>query len=119
MRQAGIIAAAGIYALEHQIERLAEDHENAKRLARGIAGAPGIGVDPAVVETNIVRFDVDFPGLTSYEFADRLLKEEGIRVSVPSPSSIRVVPHLGITQSDVDLAVASISSLAGRLTEKK
>jgi len=118
MRQAGIIAAAGIYGLRHQIERLAEDHENAKRLAQGIAGAPGIGIDPGVVETNIVRFNVDYPGLTAYDFADRLLQEEGVRVSVPSPASIRVVPHLGISRADVETAAASIRALGERLTSE-
>ena len=118
MRQAGIIAAAGIYGLRHQIERLQEDHENAKRLAQGIAGAPGIGIDPGVVETNIVRFDVRYAGLSAYDFADRLLQEEGVRVSVPSPASIRVVPHLGISRADVDAAVASIHALGKRLTSE-
>lgn len=118
MRQAGIIAAAGIYGLRHQVDRLAEDHENAKRLAYGIAGTPGLEIDPGVVETNIVRFNVDYPGLTAYDYADRLLQEESIRVSVPSPASIRVVSHLGISRADVDIAAASIRALGERLTSE-
>ena len=70
------------------------------------------------METNIVRFNVDYPGLTAYDYADRLLREEGIRVSVPSPASIRVVPHLGISRADVDAAVASIRALGGRLVNE-
>src|ERR1700730_8470942 len=62
MRQSGIIAAAGIYALEHNVERLAEDHANARAFADGIASLPGIGLDPATVETNIVLFDVSATG---------------------------------------------------------
>ena len=58
MRQAGIIAAACLYALDHHVERLAEDHANARRLAEGLAEIPGIELDPATVETNIVWFDV-------------------------------------------------------------
>jgi len=64
MRQAGIVAAAGVYALEHHVERLAEDHERARRLARGLADLPGIAVDAERVDTNIVIFDVRGGGLT-------------------------------------------------------
>ena len=76
MRQAGIIAAAGIYALEHHVERLAEDHERARRLARGLAELPGIAVDADRVETNIVIFDVRGTGLTArgVRSADRALR---------------------------------------------
>src|SRR5512144_1153404 len=71
MRQAGIIAAAGLYALEHHVDRLAEDHERARRLARGLAEVPGIAVDADRVETNIVIFDVRGTGLTGEEFGRR------------------------------------------------
>ena len=71
MRQAGIIAAAGLYALEHHVERLAEDHERARRLARGLAELPGLAVDADRVETNIVIFDVRGAGLTGEEFGRR------------------------------------------------
>src|SRR5713101_8224220 len=75
MRQAGIIAAGGVYALRHHVDRLAEDHEHARIFARGIAGLPGVALDPAHVETNIVIFDVTAPGLTAQALADRLLAE--------------------------------------------
>ena len=71
MRQAGIIAAAGIYALDHHVDRLAEDHERARALARGLAELPGIAVDADRVETNIVIFDVRGTGLTAEEFGRR------------------------------------------------
>ncbi len=114
MRQSGILAAAGIYALEHHIDRLAEDHRNAKRFAKGIAGAAGISVDPDSVETNMVRFDVAQTGLSSSSFVERLISEEGVRVSTPGPTALRAVPHLGITEEDIDSAVESVDRLAER-----
>jgi len=112
MRQAGIIAAAGIYALEHHVDRLAEDHANARRLAVGIADAPGISVNPEEVETNMVRFDVAGTGLTGGEFAEQLLEREGVLVSVPGATAIRAVPHLGVTEQDIDEAARAICGLA-------
>ncbi len=117
MRQAGIIAAAGIYALDHNVDRLAEDHAHARRLAEGIAGTPGIDIDPAGVETNMVRFDIRSLGLTSLEFVNTLIERHGVRVSAPGPTYIRAIPHLGITQSDIDEAAAAIRSLAINLSE--
>jgi len=118
MRQAGIIAAGGIYALEHQVDRMAEDHANAKRLAVGISDAPGILIDPDAVETNMVRFDVGQLGISAREFGERLLAEYGIRVSAPGPTLVRLIPHLGISEADVDEAAAAINRLAGQLSEK-
>ena len=112
MRQAGIIAAAGIYALQHHLERLVEDHRNAKRFARGIADPPGIQIDLEAVETNIVRFDVAETGIAAREFADRLLAEEGVRVSVIDATALRAVLHLDITTTEVDVAAQSICNLA-------
>ncbi len=112
MRQAGIVAAAGIYALQHHLERLVEDHRNAKRLARGIADAPGIRIDPGAVETNIVRFDVAETGVSNREFADRLLAEGGVRVSLIETTALRAVSHLDVTRTDVDVAAQSICNLA-------
>ena len=101
MRQAGIIAAGGLYALEHHIERLAEDHANAKVLAEGLAEIPGVTLDPGEVETNIVIFDVSEPAAA---VAGRLL-EQGVRVSQPGPHRLRAVTHLDITRRDVEEAV--------------
>lgn len=115
MRQAGIIAAAGIYALEHHVDRLAEDHANAKRLAQAIAGAPGIDIDVDGVETNMVRFDIRGLGVDSAAFNQRLIAEEGTRISTPGPTLCRAVPHLGITESDIDEAGRAIAALAERI----
>ena len=115
MRQAGIIAAAGIYALEHQVERMAEDHANAKQLAGHLSKIEGIDVDPGDVETNMVRFDVAGLGVSSEDFGDRLLSEEGVRLSTMGKSAMRAVPHLGITESDVDSAAKAIGAVASRI----
>ena len=81
MRQVGIIAAAGIVALEHMVERLQEDHEKASRLAQGIAAIPGIRLDPDRVRTNIVMFDVSDLQVTAPQFCD-CLKENGLNLHV-------------------------------------
>lgn len=117
MRQSGILAAAGIYALKHNVDRLAEDHINAKRFAKGIYSAEGIAVDPDSVETNMVRFDVADTGLSSSAFVERLIGEEGVRVSTPGPTALRAVPHLGITEDDIYSAVESIHGLVERIVE--
>ena len=115
MRQAGIAAAGGVYALEHNIDRMAEDHANAKRLAKAIEGAPGIDIDADDVETNMVRFSIDDLGITSTEFVDRLIASAGVRVSAPGPTLIRAIPHLGISEQDVDVAADGIRNLAARI----
>lgn len=113
MRQAGIVAAGGIYALRHHVARLAEDHANARRLAHGIAGAPGIRVADQGVETNIVRIEVTAEGLTARAFTDRLLAE-GVRLSTPGRQVLRAVTHLDVSQQDVDLAGRAICGIAER-----
>jgi threonine aldolase len=108
MRQAGVIAAAGIYALEHNLSRLVEDHANARRLAMSLAAIPGITLDPATVETNIVIFQV--------EGAERLaeqLEREGVSFSVLGPSTLRGVTHLDVGQDDVDAAVEVVREILG------
>jgi threonine aldolase len=103
MRQAGIIAAAGVYALQHHVDRLAEDHARARRLAEGLASIPGIGLDPKRVETNIVVFEVR--GLTGDEFGARTLASHGVRFSVLGPSTVRAVTHLDIPPDGTERAV--------------
>ena len=83
MRQAGIIAAACLYALDHHVERLAEDHANARHLAEGLAEIPGIELDPATVETNIVWFDVR-GRMSAVELA-AALKERGVLIGALRP----------------------------------
>jgi threonine aldolase len=104
MRQAGILAAAGLYALSRNIDRLAEDHAHAARLAAGLSGIPGIRVDEKAVQTNMVfaRMDADMPALV------RHLAGQGILVSSGDP--MRLVTHLDISGADVDLAVEGFRS---------
>lgn len=104
MRQAGIIAAGGVYALRHNIDRLAEDHANAARLAHGLAEFPGIELDPASVETNIVVFALS-GSLSAEEFADRMLAEHGVRFSQISPTQLRAVTHLDVGAEAIDTAL--------------
>jgi len=105
MRQAGIIAAGGVYALRHHVQRLAEDHEHARILASGIAGLPGIDLNPAHVETNIVIMDVAGTGLTAQALADRLYAEAQVRLSVMGERRLRAVTHLDVSRKQIDTAV--------------
>jgi threonine aldolase len=104
MRQAGILAAAGIYALEHNVERLAEDHLNAKRLAKGIAEIDGLDIDVNAVETNILFFHVRKPGLTVPMLLDRM-KAEGVLMGGTGPHTIRAVSHLDVSKDGIDRTV--------------
>lgn len=100
MRQAGVIAAAGIVALEQMVDRLAEDHANARRLAEGLAEYPAVEIDLDTVQTNLVFFDVR-PPLTADTVATRF-EAEGIRCSVFGPQRIRFATHYAVTASHVD-----------------
>jgi threonine aldolase len=100
MRQVGVIAAAGIVALETMVDRLAEDHEHARLLAQGLASMPGVGIDPASVQTNLVFFDVD--DASSFR---RRLYEAGVWVTGMGPTRVRMVTHYGITRADIDEAL--------------
>jgi threonine aldolase len=104
MRQAGILAAAGIYALEHNVERMAEDHLNAKRLAGGIVDIDGLDIDVHAVETNILYFHVRKPGLAVPILLDRL-KAEGVLMLGTGPNSIRAVTHLDVPKEGIERAV--------------
>jgi len=110
MRQAGIIAAAGIYALEHHVDRLAEDHERARQLARGLAELPGIAVDAERVDSNIVIFDLRGTGLTAEEFARRTLERSGVRFSVIGPTLARAVFHLDVPGDGAERALSAARS---------
>jgi threonine aldolase len=114
MRQAGIIAAGGVYALRHHVDRLAEDHDNAKVFAHGIAALPGIALDPAHVETNIVIFDVTASGLTAQSLADRLQSEAQVRLSVMGETRLRAVTHLDVSRKQVDAAVEAMARVLAR-----
>jgi threonine aldolase len=103
MRQAGIIAAACLYALDHHVERLAEDHANARVLAEGLAEVPGIELDPATVETNIVWFDVR--GRLSAPEVAAALKARGVLIGGFGPSRMRAVTHLDVDRAGIDVAL--------------
>jgi threonine aldolase len=104
MRQAGVVAAAGVYALEHNVARLAEDHRHARRLAEGLAEA-GLPVDPAATESNFVVLDASAIGLTVEE-ATALLAAEGVLLSAAGrPGRLRALTHLDISAADVEGAI--------------
>jgi threonine aldolase len=107
MRQAGILAAAGIVALETMIDRLADDHANARRLAEGLASIPGIALDPARIKTNIVFFDVT-SGMTARQLAERAARD-GALIGVNGERRIRAVTHYGIERADIETALSVIS----------
>jgi threonine aldolase len=114
MRQAGIIAAAGVYALRHHVKRLAEDHERARRLAQGLAALPGVMLDPAQVETNIVVFDVSRTGMSGEAFGARTLASHGVRFSVLGPTTVRAVTHLDVPADGVERALEAARAAIGR-----
>lgn len=108
MRQAGIVAGAGLYALRHNVERLAEDHANARHFATLLSAIPGISVDPAAVETNIVFFDVASTGMTGPEMVAGL-REKGVRTGAwPYETKVRAVTHLDLTREDIGRAAGCV-----------
>lgn len=108
-RQAGIIAAAGIVALETMVDRLADDHINAKRFAENLADLPGILLDPEGVKTNIVLFDLEPDGVDAYSVAAQA-KQQGVLVQARGKYSLRAVTHYGIERPDIERASATIKS---------
>ena len=103
MRQAGILAAAGLYALDHHVTRLKDDHDHAKRLARALAQIPAVRIAPQHVETNIVIFDVPEHRLTPAEIVTHL-KERGVLIHTIGGRSFRAVTHLNVTAKQIDEA---------------
>jgi len=114
MRQAGILAAAGIVALTEMPPRLAEDHAHAARLARGLEGLPGVTVVPAPVRTNIVYLDLDPAGPSAAEVA-AAAAARGVKLLALGPRRLRAVTHHHIREADIDQAVAVLSDLARTL----
>ncbi|MEL6938844.1 MAG: low-specificity L-threonine aldolase [Cyanobacteria bacterium J06598_1] len=106
MRQAGMIAAGALYALEHQRDRLAEDHENAQILAQGLQGIKGVVIDPSAVETNIVNFEV--PSHPAESVAKELA-QVGVAVLATGPHKIRAVTNLMVTKAQMSEVVDAIS----------
>jgi threonine aldolase len=104
MRQAGIIAAGGVYALRHHVKRLAEDHANARRLAEGLARLPGIRLDASTIETNIVFFELT-GSLTASAAVERMLAR-GVRMGALGARTIRAVTHLDVDGAGIERALA-------------
>jgi threonine aldolase len=110
MRQAGILAAAGIVALETMVDRLAEDHANARRLAEGLARLPGIVLDAAQIQTNIVIFDLAPEAPSAAELVSGL-EARGVRMGAVSRRRVRAVTHLGIEAQDVEIALEACQAV--------
>lgn len=111
MRQVGILAAAGLYALDNNIERLADDHENAKILAQGLSEMDEIEIVPDDVESNIVAFNIKSPDMSSVKLQNTL-KENGVLVLAIGPKTIRAVTHLDVDRKGIEKAVEVIKSCA-------
>jgi len=111
MRQAGIIAAAGIVALERMVDRLTEDHQNARALAEGLTMVAGINVWPVKRRTNMVVFEIDEGPAAAAKFAGAL-KERGVMVGARGPNAFRAVTHYGLVRADIDRAVAAAAEAA-------
>lgn len=114
MRQAGIIAAPGIVALEKMIDRLEEDHKNARALAEGLAQINGISIELENVQTNIVHFDVSGLRVTSDQFASRL-RERGVLSLPRDKKRLRMVTHRGIEKENVDKTLNIVDSIVKKL----
>ncbi|MCW3985054.1 MAG: beta-eliminating lyase-related protein, partial [Candidatus Bathyarchaeota archaeon] len=114
MRQAGIIAAPGIVALEKMIDRLEEDHKNARVLAEGLAQINGISIELENVQTNIVHFNVSELPVTSDQFASKL-RENGVLALPRDKKRLRMVTHRGIEKENVDKTLNIVDSIVKKL----
>jgi len=110
MRQCGIIAAAGITALEEMVDRIADDHVNAQRLAQGIARIQGLSIEPERVKTNIVYFDIVSRQIKAEELLSQL-GSKGIKILLLGPSRFRAVTHYGISAEDIDLTLTTLAEI--------
>jgi len=110
MRQAGILAAAGIIALDNMIERLEEDHKNARILGEGLAGISGIKVDLATIQTNMVYFDIQESSMDTFQFLPKLV-EYNILGSPRPPTKVRLVTHYGINEDDIYATIKAIKEI--------
>jgi len=113
MRQVGIIAAAGIYALDHHLERLKEDHQNAKRLALGLKECQSVSIDPEQVETNIIIFSIADTGMTAPQLAERM-KRNGVLIHPIGKTQIRLVTHLDVSREDTEKALKIFEKVLSR-----
>ena len=110
MRQAGVLAAAGLIALEESPKRLVHDHENAQHLAKGLAAIKGIALDPAKVVTNIVIFDVSGTGRTAAEVCEQLARKN-ILCAPTDKYSVRMVTHCDVDRAGIDTALMAVAQV--------
>ena len=112
MRQVGVLAAAALYALDHHVTRLADDHRHAKIIAQAIADTPGLRLRPSDVETNLIWFDADADLGTAKEVA-AALKQRGVLVHTSGPQRLRACTHLGVSDAGVERAIQAFSAVLG------
>ncbi len=110
MRQAGIVAAAGVVALTEMIERLSDDHVNARELAEGLNKLPGISVDPTTIETDIVIFELDHPTLTPAQLSAGL-KERGVLLNPIGGKQLRAVTNYHVSADDIEHTVHTVAAV--------
>ena len=117
MRQAGVLAAAGLVALDSMIERLADDHANARRLAQGLATIDGLKVDPDSIQTNIVIFEID-PSVGSAPEVLQALAEAGVKVTPSRAQTLRMVTHRQVDSADVEEALERVGQVVASLRQR-
>jgi threonine aldolase len=113
MRQAGILAAACLYAMEHNVARLADDHRNAQIIAQAIADTPGLTLEPAEVDTNLIWFRVDPAVGTAKEIAARL-KQNGVLIHAAGPHKLRACTHLDVSKAQAERAAETLRKVVGQ-----
>ncbi len=112
MRQAGIIAAGALYGLQHNVERLAEDHAHAQLIAEAVEQAPGLSLESGPVETNLVWISVD-PELGTAGDVSKRLRDNGVLLSALGPQTLRAVTHLDVSRPQIERAAETIERVAG------
>lgn len=113
MRQAGVLAAAGLIALEKHPSLLARDHQKAKRLAAALAEFPGVRIDPKEVETNILVFDISGTGSSAPELSAKL-KQRGVLANAIDPKTMRMLTHLDVSEDDIEQAIRVLQEVLPR-----
>ena len=111
MRQAGVLAAAGLIALEQSPRHLVEDHRNARLMAKGLAQIPGIRIDPGKVQTNIVIFEVSGTGIPAAEISARL-KDRGVLINPVNATLMRLVTHYDVDREGCEMALTALAEVA-------
>jgi threonine aldolase len=114
MRQAGVVAAAALYALEHHVERLADDHRHARVIAQAVADTPGLRLDPPEVETNLIWFEVE-PELGTAREVAAALQQRGMLVHTAGPHTLRACTHLDVSAVQAERAAETIRQAVPRL----